>query len=227
MATNFSDSQLSNYAIKYEQELCSKQDLIVDRVAIAVTAGRSEYELPNYVTNIRMVLYLGKVVYPKGMRASVITSDTPFTTATNAPYEYTFSGKGMRVIKFFPAPGDDIADPGGPYFDVSKDKVGVIVEFHRTPSQTDSTLRLPSWMRRWLLKDYICEKCFSMEGPTQDLRGATYYHQKVLDHDNIIGEVKENLNRFQINVLADRPRRTIRKPGHPILPPNFGFPSNY
>jgi hypothetical protein len=227
MATNFSDSQLSNYAIKYEQELCSKHDLIVDRVAIATTAGRSEYELPNYVTNIRMVLYLGKVVYAKGIRASVMTGDTPATTATNAPYEYLFNGKGMHVIKFFPAPDTSVTDPGGPYFDVTKDKIAVIVEFLRTPSQTDATLRLPSWMRRWLLKDYICEKCFSMEGPTQDLRGATYYHEKVLSHDALIGEIKSNLNRYQINVLSDRPRNTIRKPGHPVLPPNFGYPANY
>lgn len=235
-ASNFTDSQLSKWANQYEREVLSKQNLVIDRVALGTTAGISEYELPNYITDIRMVLYLGKGIYPKGFRKSVMVGDTPGTTSLNAPYEYLITGKGQRVLKFYPSPDTTIAlynpvtDPANvskTLFDPAADTAAVLIEFYRTPSITDATLRLPTWLRRWLLKDYICSKAFAVEGPTQHLKGAQYYEQKLVEQDQLFKIIHNNMTMINLNILNDRPKRAMRKPGHPILPPNFGFPANY
>lgn len=235
MAT-FSDAQISKWANQYEREVLSKYNLVVDRYSLATTAGVNEYELPNYITDIRMVLYLGKGLWPKGFQQSVFTGDTPFNTATNAPYEYTINGKGLRVIKFFPSPDQTIAtyvpggDPNnlsGTLFDPAADAAAVILEFYRTPSVSDATLRLPTWLRRWVLKDNICAKAMGVEGPTQDLRGSQYYENKLIQNEQLFMKINKNMTQCYPHILNDRPRRAMRKPGHPILPPNFGFPANY
>src|SRR5690349_4390227 len=104
----FSDSQISKWAQDYERKLCAKYDFICDRLSLEIIPGIGEYELPNFVTGIRSVLYLGKELHPKGGRASILTGDIPFASTTSAPYEYQFSGMGLRVIKLLPSPGDAI-----------------------------------------------------------------------------------------------------------------------
>lgn len=228
MAQAFTDSQISSWAKQYEGEVAARYDLLVDRVSLGVTAFVNEYQLPNYVTNIRSVLWLGKELHAKGFRASVITGDTPFQTAGSVPFEYVFSGKGQRVLKFYPSPNVSVAYDSGDLWNPTADQNDVIVEFWRTPDYTSKPqLILPTWLRQYLLKDYVCSKSFSAEGPQQDLRGATYYEGRLEQGLNYVGIIKENMHASQVNVLFDRKMLGRRKPGRPVLPPNFGFPVNW
>lgn len=219
--SNFTDQQISKWAQDYEKELCAKYDLICDRYSLNIIPGQSEYELPNYVTNIREVLYLGKELHPKSGRVSIITGDTPFGTSLSVPFEYTFSGKGLRVLKFYPCPGDAITAYVGDLFTVEADKAGCIVEFYRTSNDSN---QLPSWLRRYLLKDYICWKAFSGEGPNQDLRAALYYEPKRQKNEEYMVEIKSLMTMSYHNILGIQKVAARRKPGHPVLPPAFGTP---
>lgn len=227
MAVAFNDSQISKWAQAYEKELCTKFDFIVDRVSINIIAGTGEYEIPNYVTNIRSVLYLGKELHAKSGRTSILTGDIPFASSQSAPYEYQTNGMGLRVIKLLPTPGDNIPVYSGDLFTVEADKAACILEFVRTPSYDtyDRTKLLPNWIRRYLLKDYVCWKAFSSEGPAQDLRGSTYYEQRRQLNEFYAAEINSNLRGCYQNVLSDNKMVGRRKPGHPVLPPNFGFPT--
>lgn len=227
-AVQFSDNQISTWAQIYEKEICAKNDLIVDRCSIGVTAFVNEYELPNYVTNIRSVLWLGKELHAKGFRASVITGDTPFQTAGSVPFEYVFSGKGQRVLKFYPSPNLTVAYNSGDLWTPTADETSVIVEFWRTPDYlSDPQKVLPLWCRQYLLKDFICWKAFAIEGPQQDLRAAAYYQERIDQAAEYIGLIKENMHASQMNVLFDNKMLGRRKPGRPVLPPNFGYPVNW
>lgn len=224
----FTDQQISGWAQTFEKEICSQYDLIVDRWALGVTDFVNEYELPNYVTNIRSVLWMGKELHAKGFRASVITGDTPFQTAGSVPFEYLFSGKGQRVLKFYPSPNVLVAKYMGDLWTPDADRYGVIIEFYRIPDYlSDPQLTLPDWCRSYLLKDPICQKAFQTEGPTQDLRAAKYYQARVDKTHEYLMQIKENMNTAQMNVLFDRKMLARRKPGRPVLPPNFGFPVNW
>jgi len=219
---NFTDQQISKWAQDYEKEICSKYDLICDRWSLVVIPGQSEYEIPNYVTNIRGVIYLGKELHPKSGRTSIITGDTPFSTSRGVPYEYMFTNKGLRVLKFYPSPGDAIPTYVGNLFTTEADKDGCIVEFYRTSNDQN---QLPLWLRRYLLKDYICWKAFTSEGPNQDLRASLYYEPKRQKNEEYIMEIKSLMFQSYTNILGTYKTRARKKPGHPVLPMNFGIPS--
>lgn len=222
----FTDQQLSNWAQSYEKELCAKHDLIVDRISLGVTAFNNEYEIPNYVTNIRSVLWQGRELYAKGFRASVIVGDTPFQTAGSVPYEYVFSGKGMRVLKFYPSPNLDVPFDAGDLWNPTADRNDVIVEFYRTPGLTPE-LQLPEWCRRYLLKDYVCLKAFKNEGPQQDLRAAAYYEGRIAAAAGYVNQLSTNMQESAVSVLFQQQFVGRRKPGKPVLPPNFGYRVNW
>ena len=228
MSSQFTDQQITNWAQLYEREICAKEDLLCDRISLAISSGINEYELPSFVTNIRSVLYLGREIHPKGFRAAVMTGDTPFQTAGALPFEYIFSGKGQRVIKLLPSPNEDIALYTGDLWTADADRYGFIVEFYRTPDYSaNPQLVLPTWVRQYLLKDHVCWKAFQMEGPQQDSRAAGYYQGRLNQGVNYVREIKENMNKAQINVLYKNQFENRRKPGHPVLPPNFGFKVNW
>lgn len=226
--TVFTDNQLSNWAQTFEKEVCAKNDLIVDRISLQITSGVNEYEIPNYVTNIRSVLYLGKELHAKGFRASVITGDTPFQTAGSVPFEYVFSGKGLRVLKFYPTPMLAVAYDNGDLWNPTADENDVIVEFWRTPDYMSTPRKiLPEWMRQYLLKNHICMKAFTAEGPSQDLRAASYYEGRITQQQEYVQEIKENMHRGHTMVLFENKMIGRRKPGRPVLPPTFGYPVNW
>ena len=225
----FTDTQISNWSFKYEQELSAKYDLIADRVSIPITSGLNEYQIPNYVTNIRTVLYLGKELYAKGGRASIITNDVPGETSGSVPFEYVYSNKGLRVLKFYPTPMDNIALYTGDLWTPAADEAAVIVEFYRTSESLNpiGDNNLPPWLRQYLLKDYVCWKAGSVEGKGQDLRMSNYYQRKLDSHADYIRKIQENMNRLKHSVLAEQGFTGRRRPGRPVLPPNFGYPVNY
>jgi hypothetical protein len=226
--TAFTDSQLSSWAQSYEKELCAKNDLITDRISLAITIGINEYEIPNYVTNIRSVLFQGRELYAKGFSAARMTGDTPFQTEGSIPFEYTYSGKGLRVLKFYPTPMVALAYYSGNLWTPDADQNACIVEFYRTPDYTTvPPLTLPAWNRQYLLKDYVCWKAFMSGGPQQDLRAADYYNGRVAAASQYIGMIKENMHAATINVLFEKKMVGRKKPGRPVLPPNFGYPVNW
>lgn len=232
--SRFTDEQISQWVQTYEREICAKHNLIADRWSLEIFSGLSEYELPNYVTNIRSVLFQGKELHPKGFRTSVITNDTPFQTAGSIPYEYNFSGRGLRVLKLYPTPMIDIPVyiPAFPDLDLwtpQADEAAVIIEFYRTPNytSTDGQGVLPAWLRRYLLKDYVCFKGFSTEGPQQDLRAAAYYEGRMSEGEGYIKKIKVNMNQAVQHILYTEKANPQRGPGRPVLPPNFGFPVVY
>lgn len=225
----FTDPQISSWSFKYEQELCAKYDLIADRISLNIVSGRNEYQIPNYVTNIRTVLYLGKELYAKGGRGSIITNDTPGETVGSVPFEYVYSNKGLRVLKFYPTPQDNITIYNGDLWTPAADEAAVIIEFYRTSvaSNPITQQNLPPWLRQYLLKDYVCWKASTVEGKGQDLRMSNYYQKRLDGHGEYIRKIQANMNRMQQAVLSDTGFNNRRRPGRPVLPPNFGYPVNW
>ena len=175
-----------------------------------------------------MVLYKGKEIHPKGFRTSILTGDVPMSNVGSIPYEYVISGKGLRVLQLKPVPMENIPEYIGDLFTMEADRDGCIIEFYRTPSLTDETMVLPNWLRRYLLKDYVCWKAFSSEGPHQDIRAAQYYQGRMNLGEQYLMTIKENMNRGIMHVLSAETKFNRRqKPHHPVLPSTFGTPTTY
>jgi len=227
MAQQFTDLQISKWAQDYEKEICARNNFICDRISLNILTGVNEYEVPNYISGIRSVLYKGKELHAKSGRKSILTGDIPFATSQSIPFEYQFSGMGQRVIRLLPTPGENIAIYSGDLFTVEADRTACIIEFYRTShyDEFDHTKMLPDCIRRYLLKDYVCWKTFSSEGPQQDLRAATYYELKRQLNEKYAMDISSAMTRSYQHVLADHKMMGRRKPGHPVLPPNFGYPT--
>lgn len=216
----FTDAQISKWAADYEREVTAKYSFIADRLSLNIESGVGEYQLPDYVTNIRSILFQGKELHPKGGRASIITGDTPFQTAGSVPFEYVFSGRGLRVIRFYPTPELDVPTYVGDLWTADADEHAVLVEFYRTGT-------LPSWFRRYVLRGYVCWKAFSVEGPQQDLRASAFYEEKIMGNEQYLGDIQENMHKYYHRILMETKMAGRRKPGRPILPPQFGIPVNW
>lgn len=220
--SNFSDIQITKWANDYERFLVASNNLILDRYSIPIISGQGAYELPNYFTSIRLVLWEGREVYPKGFSKSIATGDSPTSITSSIPLEYTATGKGLRVIKFYPTPYLDIAEYTGDLFTAYADAAAVIIEGYRTPSTTDNNLRLPLWCRRYLLKDHICQRAFANEGKAQDMRAALYYEKRLTENQLYISKIKENMHQAALMVLnAHNNQDNRRRPAKPVLPSNF------
>lgn len=223
---SFTDQQITKWANTYEREIAAKYNFIADRISLAIIAGQSEYELPNYVTNIRSVLYLGRTVVAKGFRSSIFTGDIPFSTDGSIPTEYIVSGKGIRVIKFLSTPATAIASYSGNLWTALADEAAVIIEFYRVPDLNDETLQLPDWFRRYIIKDYVVMKATIGEGGGQDIRSSNYYADRIKTHDGYLSDIKKNMFKSFLRVLGPgKPDR--RMPGRPVLPSNFGYRERY
>lgn len=220
----FTDTQISAWAQAYEREITAEHDFIVDRISLDIVAGIGEYEIPNYVTNIRSVLYQGKELHAKGFRASNITGDVPGVTSGAIPFEYVFSGKGLRVLKFYPTPNLSIPIYTSSLWTAAADFAAVIVEFYRTSVRDDVTRQLPEWLRRYILKDYVAWKAFGMDGKQQDLRAADYYSKKLESQKTYLQMIKTNMFRASTDAVSVHKMPNRQRPGRPVLPSNFGYP---
>jgi hypothetical protein len=194
---------------------------------LPITVGLTEYDVPDDVVNIRLVLWLGKEVHPKSGTFSRITGDTPFSGVTSTPFEYLFSEHGQRVIKLFPSPDQTLAVYNGDLWTAEADAAACIVEYYALPDYTDPLFQLPDWCKRNVLKDYVCWKAARMDGKQQDIRAAKYYEAKLLKRQDYFKKVKLNMHASETKVLTDSPYRPYRKPGRPVLPTNFGTPVNF
>lgn len=169
-----------------------------------------------------MVLWQGREVLPKNFRASVLVGDNPYSSiGVNCPDEYICGGLGNRVIKFISTPNVTIAAYTSDLFTPAADAAAVIVEFYRTPHLTTESLKLPPWIRRYLLKDYICMKAFKAEGPAQDLRAAAYYDSKMVQNREYLKKIKTNMFQAFTNTLMSEAHWRGGRPGRPVLPDNF------
>lgn len=219
---NFTDAQITAFAHQAEIQLTAEADSIVDRYAVPVILGQTEYQLPTRIIDVRRITYRGKKMDPFSGQEMIWSGSTPNTPAQGLPKFYTYSYKGYPVIKLYPAPNENLPVPSEDLWTREGIAASLCVEFVTQPDFTPgSDLRIPSTVRRQYVKDFVMYRCFKREGKGMDPKAASYFmakfEQDKLEH-RIISEQIFKCIPAQLEPYVQKKQFV----GRPVLPPNFG-----
>lgn len=218
---SFTTAQLERFRQDAELDV-AELDVIVDRIALSVVRGQSDYELPEYLTSIRSITYRGEHLTPYSGQELIRSGSTPMFAELGKPREYIFSYRGVATIALYPRPEETIAAPVTSLWENTAIQNGVIIEFYRGPDFTSEVYRIPPILRSCYFEDYIYSRAYEIEGKEQDMAAANF-HEKLWQES--FKEIKDVVNQIRKCVSYEvRPQifngQVAQK--HPRLPSNFG-----
>ena len=208
----FNSATLNRIVNQGEINISVEKPFLVDRFEPTIVSGTPLYTLPDYVTSIRRVTYLGFGLDPLPQRnfREVFQNGNQI----GKPFWYIFDNQVQNTIRLFPAPPDNIAAGVDPWLADIPTKC--IIEFYRVSD--NSSFVLPSYVKRQLLKQYAAQQLYKMEGAGQNKKLSQYFTSK---YDMFKKGFIEHLD-----YLHNRPRKFVVNeivssnyfPAQPILP---------
>jgi hypothetical protein len=223
---------LARISLKAEIEISRATTCIIDRIAIPVIVGESEFKLPDYVYNVRKVYWKGYRLEPI---ATLSLSETGleidgivyggYGAAGGQPREYFYNGFGDNKIKLNPAANEVL---GGGWTDglwSYRIPTTVIVEFYRFADGIDWVI--PPYLRRRTIKAYVCWKAFQKEGDGQNNKAAEYWKAK---YYRLLARAKLIIDATKRAIVPIRPEHFYterREVPRPVLPPNWRVETVY
>jgi hypothetical protein len=197
---------LDRVQLEGEEEIARETKCLIDRISIATHIDQSEYQLPDYVIDVRKVYWKGIRLDPRsGQDLSVsgyniqtwqdgafnglafssafqggyfVTEHIPgFGQTGGKPTEYFYYGFGENIIRIFPSANEDLAFSEDGLWSTALPN-SLIVEFYRTAD--GEVWKIPDYFRRRTIKSYVLWKAFSQEGAGQNLKAAQYHKTRYL-----------------------------------------------
>jgi hypothetical protein len=158
--------------------------------------------------------------------------DTPgdFDSTTGEFDSHTTAGtvQGSGGLDFDSTPGlfDDqpglFDDGGGAGFNSQTNLYGTnidkcfIVEYYQAPDFTDA--KIPAYIRRRLLKNYIMRGCFNIEGQGQNMKASKYYKERWRMLKEMYGNLLSELHNKPRKLVVNGISASYFFPGVPLLP---------
>jgi hypothetical protein len=131
------------------------------------------------------------------------------------PERYFFNREQFNTIRFYPAPNEVLTGGGNLWGPDIQDKL--IVQYFQRPNES---VKIPSYVRRLLLRNYTLWKSFEREGDTQNLEMANFYsalYTQLLDTFTLVNE----------GVFVSRIRQLGGNSPAQSVPPRPQLPSRY
>lgn len=210
----FDSATLSRFFNQGENIISDERPFLVDRLSLNLVAGTSTYTLPDYVRSIRRITYFGRYLDPLPRRGQRDIFQA--ATQMSRPFWYIFNNIGLNKIQLFPIPNVNVPIVTNLWSTGISQTAGCIVEFYRVTD--NSSFVLPSWIKRQLLKQYVAQQTFQVDGLGNNLKMAQYFGKRwELRKGEFIGLLDE---------LISKPRKLSLTnisgsgwfPGRPILP---------
>jgi hypothetical protein len=197
----WTDAYIERKGQEAEEEISKALGCIVDRVVLSLASGQEEYEMPSGTLSVRQITWKGKLLFPytfnemkgiyyqKPSEEGAFEDDGYVTTGYSAednqnsqgePLYYVYDTMGYNKITFYPCPSTSLGAPadGTDLWSPAVIDDYCIVEYTRLPDTAGNTHRVPTYLRRRLVKEWVLWKAFGMEGKGQDLEASEYYRQK-------------------------------------------------
>lgn len=231
----WTDAQVNQWALDAIGQINIDVNCIFVRECIAITAGESVVQLPNYVRSLRRVTWRGKTLeavnwddftlLTPGTAVLEIGSTANLETSRSRPQWYTMHPTDPYQIRLYPSPDESFTTSGesNPYAP-QVNTPSCIADFWRKPDETqlDPVLSLPGYIARRTQKAYVCWQAFKAEGKGQDLKASQYYRQKydfLIESFRAINQGCYISKRYTVDSSLDGLWNS-RYP-KPILPTNF------
>lgn len=170
----FDSATLSRFYNQGENIISDERPFLVDRLALTIVAGTSTYTLPDYVRSIRRITYFGNYLDPLPRRAQRDIFQA--ATQMSKPFWYIFNNIGLNKIQLFPVPNQNVAPVTNLWGNGISATTGCIVEFYRVTD--NSSFVLPPWIKRQLLKQYVAQQTFQVDGQGNNLKLAQYFSKR-------------------------------------------------
>lgn len=173
------------------------------------------------VQEISRMTYQGYVIDPLTRPQLDRLSPTWFQQ-TSRPLYYSIEYLGIKGFQLYPRPGSTYGTSVMDTYLSSDVPDNFIISCYLILDETNQSIQLPDWIGRKLLKLYVLYKCFTQEGPGQDLKVGLYYKQRYLVQ---LEKSKIYLAKIFSSCricLAPNESYGRRRPGRPIMPPNYG-----
>lgn len=220
--SEFSDSQISEMAQRAETIISDKIRGIVERYSVAVTEGIPEYSLPNNIIEVTRVLWKGKVIeFQRTTSDLILSGSTPLKPTEGTPVEYFVTYVGVPVLKLYPSPNETLSKGTGDLWAPSVTATCLTIEATVVPDFTSETIRIPSYIRRQYVKDYVSYRLLKREGKLMDPNAAQYFQNKFDSDLSQLMMVKSQLMSCIPLNFEEEPLRQSHI-GRPVLPPIFG-----
>lgn len=220
--SEFTDDQITSMAQVAETELAAQTKAIIERYSFAVIKGQAEISLGSNILEIMRVFWKGKRLRGSRTTTDLINSNSvPYSSEQGLPVEYLVDFIGIPIIRLYPAPNETLSAGVGDLWSPTNIENCFIVECAISPTFTSSELRVPSWMRRQYVKDYVLYRLLKREGKAMDLKASEYFKNKFkmgLTENAIIREQLFSCIPQQFQPVIS----TGYKVARPVLPSNFG-----
>jgi hypothetical protein len=238
-SVNFTDSYLSTQWARAELEVSQLVKCLVARVALPTTVNKRDYILPEDLIGIMAITWKGYPVVPigfedyqkfsphdipvagEGVFDPFVFDPVVFDTGgisgvyIGKPERYFFNREQFNTIRFYPAPNEVLTGGGNLWGPDIQDKL--IVQYFQRPNES---VKIPSYVRRLLLRNYTLWKSFEREGDTQNLEMANFYsalYTQLLDTFTLVNE----------GVFVSRIRQLGGNSPAQSVPPRPQLPSRY
>ena len=206
----WSAATINRFTEEAEDEISSSVKAVKERVALDIVAGTALYELPADCNDITRVTWKGKKLDPFSAR-DYHESDN-ITLSQSESFSYIFNQQGRNTIRLVPIPDISIADIGTDLWG-SEIANRVIVEYNQR-------ITVPTYMRRRLIKYFVLERCFLMEGDGQNLKCAKKHGERYQFYLNIFKKAYHETFVAKFNSLY--PGSSVQVMGGGRLPSRFG-----
>jgi hypothetical protein len=153
----------------------SNFNIMYRRLPIDIQAGVSEYELPEDMTELMAVTYLGNQLLQVSIQ-EVRDKNLFIEGSTGVPYWYMIKEANYKTIRFYPTPAISIAANSNLINTGDGIKTQCILHYYGTIGDTEE---MPTFLRRRLVKYYVMKQAYLKEGTTQDLKAAQYFGSKL------------------------------------------------
>lgn len=161
----WSAATITRFSLEGEQEIATSLKCIIARTSPSIVALTSTYILPADLLSIRRVTWNGIKIEPMPARDYHSLNNV---ASSSRPIFYIFNQQGRNTIRFYPIP--DVTIASGTQLFSSDIESCVIVEYYQIPD--GSTVLLPAYIRRRLIKYWVLYKCFMQEGKGQNLKAS-------------------------------------------------------
>lgn len=196
---------LNRIALEGEEQIARELKVLIDRISLPAQIGTSEFQLPEYVIDIRKVYWKGFRLDPIAIGEFEnigydiqVWSDGAFNSDAfernsfqigsfsvehsigsgvigGRPTQYFYYGFGENVIRINPSADEKLEYYSDGVWGTNIHQ-SLIVEFYRTADGIN--WKIPEYIRRRLIKAFVAWKAFSIEGVGQNLKAAQYHESK-------------------------------------------------
>lgn len=213
----WSDSYLTQLIHDAEEDISLRVNCLFRRTSFTITVGNALYDLPAGITDMLQISWLGKVLQPL-TNYVLMRSDPTYMTNQSTPLYYSSDADGAGVLRFYPVPNVAVAQVANPY-NLNGIQNGVCISYFMT-AQQGTTLTIPAWISKRLIKLYVLYRAFAKEGKGQRLDLSVYYfkrYEKVINHFKVLNALPQMSRR-----RPNRDRTLGFQLAKPVYPANYG-----